>query len=681
MNAISSLTLGLALAASTPAATDPPAPPGGFPIQRDLDQPIAYSDGYQTALDLRYPSVAAPTNGWPCALVIHGGGGSRKRSWVQNIAEQLAAAGYVTLAYDTGNEGITQFVNPPGTRQSDERIRDMAEIVYRAEQFLGQTLDETRLAVMGKSGGGRHALWAAAYSGDLLPTGGAFVNRMPTISAIHTDIQTIDAVTDRLQQGAMINAKWAIAAYDGLGPLDPLVQAMAAGDYAALDAGLRAGVGSGYFPLLQQSDVPMLVSYAFDDAHHFVNDNPDLMRQLKPGVPRRFYLATGGHGSANNNGVGTTRRDVMQRWFDRFLKGIPNGVDLEAAAEVALLPAAPGEYLNPNSHWQHRRLQSWPLAPTQTRYLRGSGRLETTPPTGIEAGPIVRHRVAPGYDMLSFMADGAGPNVLTNVPLVTAGFDTPPFGQAQELLGRTVVELDVIVSARDCQLQAALIDVAPGGQERFVTSGVAALRDVVPGRHRLRIEVGDVGYIVPAGHRLRLSLENMSLRRQPGHQDFLNAPDFVDCDIDVQIDPAFPPRVDLPIGPVRPSLTPRMERVSASAAFAAPLHVDAGTQQAGSVYQVLLSASGTWPGLALPGTQIPLSFDAWTSVGLLVGNAPPLFTDFVGVLDANGQADASFGLPALLAPTLIGERFAFSALGYDGTQFFATNPVELSIEP
>ncbi|MCA8973356.1 MAG: hypothetical protein KDC98_01475, partial [Planctomycetes bacterium] len=152
---LASLTALLALSAP---AQDPPRPPGGFPIQLDADRAISYSDGYRTLLDVRYPTTAPPPTGWPCVMVVHGGSGSRHTGWVMRIADMLARSGYVTLAYDTGNNGATLVLNPPGRRDDPRRMTDLAEIFQFAANLYGGTLDASRLAVMGKSGGGKHAL-------------------------------------------------------------------------------------------------------------------------------------------------------------------------------------------------------------------------------------------------------------------------------------------------------------------------------------------------------------------------------------------------------------------------------------------------------------------------------------------------------------------------------------------
>ncbi|MFH1999125.1 MAG: hypothetical protein ABIK28_05550, partial [Planctomycetota bacterium] len=95
-------------------------------------------------------------------------------------------------------------------------------------------------------------------------------------------------------------------------------------------------------------------------------------------------------------------------------------------------------------------------------------------------------------------------------------------------------------------------------------------------------------------------------------------------------------------------------------------------------YLLLASATGTEPGMALPGDYInlPLNWDVFTDLGLAFVNTP-FFADFMGTLDANGQATAQLNtgaLPAGLGGTLL--YFAFTCNNYFDV---ASNPVTLEI--
>lgn len=666
------------LATAGPAVAQTPGP---YSFTLIKDRPITYSDGYRTMLDIRVPDATPPSRGWPVAMIVHGGGGSRKRDWVVANCEILAANGYLTLAYDTGGNGVTVNLNPPGRRPEANRIRDLAEIFYFAEQLLGPRMDETRIGIMGKSGGGKHTLWAASYSGQPLPLGSALVTHMPKILAAHSDIQVLDFLSDMLPQDSLIRAEWAISQITNAGPNDPVSKMLLARDYAGLKSYVMTTVGLNIFPLLRQSGVPLLVSYSYDDKNHSVNVNADAFPKLKAGVPRRYLQLTGGHASAGNDTEVALRRDFTRRWFDRFVNGVKNDVEKEPFAEIAMIANDENRYLDPRAPWKHRRSAVWPILPNQRLYLRTGGKLLPAAPTGIEAGPTLPHRVKPGYDMAGFVQDGGTVSeVLKSIPFASVTFDTPPMDEPRELLGRTIVEFDVLSTAANYQLSAALLDVAPSQTPRFITTGVSARRSVVPGRHRIRIEIGDVGYVLRKGHVLRLSIENLNVHRQPGNPHFFVAPDFENGDFTVVIDATFPPRVDLPMNPARASLLPRIGRASAGSGFTFPFRLEGESSRAGNVYQVLVGASGNTPGLAGP-EPIPLNPDLITMIAIRLTNTPFL-PDFFGTLDAKGDATPTLQLPSALANALVGLRLTVVGGGVTGSnRLFVTNLSELVVEP
>ena len=95
---------------------------------------------------------------------------------------------------------------------------------------------------------------------------------------------------------------------------------------------------------------------------------------------------------------------------------------------------------------------------------------------------------------------------------------------------------------------------------------------------------------------------------------------------------------------------------------------------------MLGSTSGTAPGFTVNGVNIPLNIDGYT-ISLLtsVGTGP--FTDWVGVLDAQGNATASFPLPPL--PVLAGinmNHAYFTVHPALGTVSYASNAVPLTFQ-
>ena len=83
--------------------------------------------------------------------------------------------------------------------------------------------------------------------------------------------------------------------------------------------------------------------------------------------------------------------------------------------------------------------------------------------------------------------------------------------------------------------------------------------------------------------------------------------------------------------------------------------LDAGPALGGQLYLLLGSLSGTNPGISIDGLNLPINFDAYTQFTLNGGAG--LYTNSVGLLDADGFAEAQFTLPAGLAPQAVGSVF------------------------
>ncbi len=73
--------------------------------------------------------------------------------------------------------------------------------------------------------------------------------------------------------------------------------------------------------------------------------------------------------------------------------------------------------------------------------------------------------------------------------------------------------------------------------------------------------------------------------------------------------------------------------------------LDAGTANAGGLYVVAGTLSGTRPGFTLGSTTIPLNQDFWFPLSLQAANGS-VYTNSWGFLDANGKATESFNFPA-----------------------------------
>ncbi|MEZ5965503.1 MAG: hypothetical protein R3F56_16840 [Planctomycetota bacterium] len=111
--------------------------------------------------------------------------------------------------------------------------------------------------------------------------------------------------------------------------------------------------------------------------------------------------------------------------------------------------------------------------------------------------------------------------------------------------------------------------------------------------------------------------------------------------------------------------------ISASVGGSVRLELDAGAAGAQAVFALLGSLSGTRPGTRLPsGGLLPLNLDGFST---LSSSLP----GFVGTLDAQGRAAATFTLPRIPSATGVLAHFAW----VEPTSWTASNAVSLALTP
>ncbi len=209
------------------------------------------------------------------------------------------------------------------------------------------------------------------------------------------------------------------------------------------------------------------------------------------------------------------------RWWDHWLKDIDTGIMDEPMYRVWMQ-----EGVRPAFWYGHRDGRwvaepSWPSDGVETRvmHLNAGGTLGTTQG---EAGTEAIHT-----PMTMGMRQGewCGYGLVPDCPAdqreddgCSVVFETAPLGEAVEILGAPVLELDVSADKANAFVAARLSDVAPDGSATRMTYGVLNLthRDshefpeaLEPGKtYRVRIQLNDMAQNVPAGHRIRIALSN-----------------------------------------------------------------------------------------------------------------------------------------------------------------------------
>ena len=109
--------------------------------------------------------------------------------------------------------------------------------------------------------------------------------------------------------------------------------------------------------------------------------------------------------------------------------------------------------------------------------------------------------------------------------------------------------------------------------------------------------------------------------------------------------------------------------------------LDAGAANANRKYLLLGSVTGTSPGLPLPGGQVvlPLNWDIFSDI-IMMGLGSPIFQNFLGNLDGQGQATATLMAIGPFDPALVGAELFFAyPLSFPPSWNFASNPVVITM--
>ena len=156
-----------------------------------------------------------------------------------------------------------------------------------------------------------------------------------------------------------------------------------------------------------------------------------------------------------------------RRWFDRFLKGIDNGVDQEPPVRLAIRRST-----NP-ADFTWRSENEWPIARTQyTKFYldaANGGTLSHTEPAAAstahyKSGPLITIANLPPEQVVAALF-GAGADT-TGVTFTSA-----PFDQETEVTGELALYLQLASTLKDTDIHAMVSIVHANGKEEVVTRG------------------------------------------------------------------------------------------------------------------------------------------------------------------------------------------------------------------
>jgi predicted acyl esterase len=448
-SAVSRLLAGVFAASAALALA---APAGAF---TKTDQMLPMGDGVSLASSLYIPPGAPPAGGFPAVLVLHGLGGNR--GTVNDVAEQyLAPQGYAVLTVDARGHGESGGQSTlVGSRELADYAASLAWLRSRP------AVSDTRIGALGFSLGGG-SVW------KLLTAPGAGL-------AAAVPVMTWTSLYEALLPQSFAKAGL-VAYFRGLLPddrWDPRVRSLAddalvsrnlPGIQAfARERSVRNDLGRIRTPVFM---IQGRRDYAFD-----MDQALSAFGRLRG--PRRLYLGDLGHTPAANPPAERAHYLTQARmWFDRFLKGQPNGIDTRPRIELAPDP------------WTGRTTQYARQPDRRVLRLRWRGRKTI---------------------------DGNG-KVVRN---------TAPTRRLNEAFGAALVSVKVSSTTRWPHLVAVLSAITPTRQEIVVSAGGAQTPSLSARARLVTIRLMSQATTIPRGSRLRLTLAGASTAQ---HRDNLLYP-------------------------------------------------------------------------------------------------------------------------------------------------------------
>ena len=251
-----------------------------------------------------------------------------------------------------------------------------------------------------------------------------------------------------------------------------------------------------------------------------------LLEKLPPGTPRRAMSGPWGHTYPHVGVPGPAIGFLPEilRWWDRWLKGVDNGIDREPVFHAYLSTRVPPDARHGHNPGRWVAPARWPGPDLSRRRLYlGDGCLAETPPAGgsvLTLNSPLSCGLASGEYMPWYMT---GPS--SQLPLdqrvddaKSVVFDGEVQDRALDILGTPFADLAFTPAASSGQIAVRLCDVWPDGASTLITYGLLNLaqregkdapRPMIPGRrYRVRVRLNDTGYTLAPGHRLRLAISN-----------------------------------------------------------------------------------------------------------------------------------------------------------------------------
>jgi predicted acyl esterase len=289
-------------------------------VGRATEVSLMMDDGVHIDASLLLPDGPVPTGGWPAVMLFHGLGGNHK-SLVQGLAPPYLSKGYAVFAPDARGHGTSGgYVSLDGPREVADIRAEFKWVAERPE------VSDTRIGAWGISLGGG-AAWNSVVAG------------VPFMA-----LETFETWSDLYRAlfpqnfgkaGAIYNFAQSVPA-DRIDPaLRPYVPQMIGNENLPAVRTLLGTRSS--LSALSAVTTPSFLFQGRRDFAFDIDQATAAYRRLAG--PKRLYVGDFGHSPSTFPGPDLAHvLDLSTRWYDRFLKGIPNGVDKEKPVQVGSDP-------------------------------------------------------------------------------------------------------------------------------------------------------------------------------------------------------------------------------------------------------------------------------------------------------------------------------------------------------
>jgi predicted acyl esterase len=288
-------------------------------LARATEVSLVMDDGVHIFASLLEPAGSPPTGGWPGLMMFHWLGGSHKD--LLPLADTYVAKGYAVFVPDARGHGAS------GGYVSLDGPREVADVRSELQWFAGlPDVSDTQIGAWGISLGGG-AAWNSVVAGVPFRALETFETWSDLYSALYP------------QNLGKAGAIYAFAQSVPTERVDPALRAfvpqLISGDNLSAARDLLGSRSSLRF--MSALTVPSFLFQGRRDFAFDIDQAAAAYRRL--GGPKRLYVGDFGHSPSRFPGPDLAHvLELSTRWYDRFLKNEPNGVDKEKPVQVASDP-------------------------------------------------------------------------------------------------------------------------------------------------------------------------------------------------------------------------------------------------------------------------------------------------------------------------------------------------------